>query len=95
MSEKTGTLNGIVFTSTIPITTYCDKIYILNNPLITTLNNVLLTASAITNNFAHSAHTHAISDITSGSLPIVRGGTGLSSTSANAILVGTATNSAN
>ena len=35
------------------------------------------------------------SDITSGSLPIVRGGTGLSSASVNAILVGTATNSAN
>jgi hypothetical protein len=67
--DFSNTLNGIVYLTPTQFTTlsnkngtvsgatqlFSDKIYILNDSLTTTSNNVLLTASAITNNFAHSA----------------------------------------
>jgi hypothetical protein len=49
------TFSGFTVSAALPTTTDSSHIYILNNPVSTTLNNVLLTASAITNNFAHSA----------------------------------------
>ena len=67
--DFTNTLNGIVYLTPTQFTTlsnksgtvsgatqlFSDKIYILNDSLTTTSKNVLLTASAITNNFANSA----------------------------------------
>ena len=52
---STSTFSGFTVSAALPATTDSSHIYILNNPVSTTLNNVLLTASAITNNFAHSA----------------------------------------
>jgi len=52
---STSTFSGFTVSAALPATTDSSHIYILNNPVTTTLNNALLTASAITNNFAHSA----------------------------------------
>ncbi len=66
---------------------------VVSNGIVTGTSTRNLTAANI--GAAASSHNHAATDITSGTLPVARGGTGLSSVTANNLLVGNGTSALN
>ena len=56
-----------------------------------TSTTAIMSQNASTNSFATKTHSHAVSDLTSGTLSVSRGGTGQSSLTSGAILLGNGT----